>query len=712
MTPTSPVRAGERGTWTVDYLAGIAGIDDGGRVRLSFRTASDWASPQLASPDAADFVGIRASRPVTLTPTFGRDGIRPWSNSLTIRVSNGALGEGDRLTIVLGDTLYGGPGMRAQTFSEKRFRFRLQADPFGTGVFQHVAWLGFPIVGADVARLIVTAPSDCAAGEDTWLHVRAVDVWGNVAQDYRGTVHIAAPRPDGLPEAYQFTEADAGVHRFEGARVSQPGIATIEVTDAGTGLTERSNPIRCHAARPATSLYWGDLHGQTEETVGTGSIPDYFAYARDIAAVDVTAHQGNDFQITAEIYRQLTEEAERAHAPGRFVTFHGYEWSGNTPAGGDHNVHYRHGGPLRRSSHALVDDTSDLATDCYPIDRLYAANAGREDVLITPHIGGRRANLDYHDPALERVIEIASQWGRFEWFARDALERGLRVGFVGGSDDHSGRPGWSAPTLGHHGVRGGLTGFLAADLTRDAIWNALRSRRCYGTTGPRIILDVSVDGHPMGAEIVATAVPEVRATVIGAAPIDTVELRRGTQTVATWSGLPEPEADEPWRVRVAWRGARGRDRGRALDWTGGLEVHGGRIVGAQDYAIDNPLEGIVHWEPQRIAWRSHTCGDWDGVILDLETDDDTRLDITTPSMRARCTLAELRHGAVRYDGPGLEQCIVVRRLSRCEGTPEISFSWRDEAPTAGINPYWVWATQVDGEMAWSSPVFVTWDGWS
>ena len=28
----------------------------------------------------------------------------------------------------------------------------------------------------------------------------------------------------------------------------------------------------------------------------------------------------------------------------------------------------------------------------------------------------------------EPVIEIASQWGRFEWFARDALERGLKVG--------------------------------------------------------------------------------------------------------------------------------------------------------------------------------------------------------------------------------------------------------------------------------------------
>jgi hypothetical protein len=710
ITPQTAVRAGERGTWTIDYLVGIAGIDDGGRIRLSFRTASDWSRPQFSDPVAADYVSTRASRPVTLTTTFGRDGIRPWSNSLTVRVSDGALGAGDRVTVVLGDRLYGGPGMRAQTFSEKRFRFRLQADPFGAGIYQHVAWLGLPIVGSDAARLIVTTPSDTCVGEETWLHLRAVDVWGNVAQDYRGVIRFDDGRPHGLPETYRFTAADGGVHRFEGVRLTQPGVTTIGVTDEDGDLAGRSNPIRCHVERPAMRRFWGDLHGQTEETVGTGSIADYFTYARDVAAVDATAHQGNDFQITAEVYRQLTDEVERSYEPGRFVTFHGYEWSGNTPAGGDHNVHYLHGGPLRRSSHTLVEDTSDLAGDCYPIDQLYAANVGRDDVLITPHIGGRRASLDYHVPELERVIEIASQWGRFEWFAHDALERGLCVGFIGGSDDHSGRPGWSAPTLGHHGVPGALTAFLATELSREALWDALRSRRCYGTTGPRILLDVTVDGHPIGADVVATTAPKVRATVVGVAPIDSVELRRGTRTVATWSGMPEPAPDEPWRVRVAWRGARNRDRGRALDWTGALEVRGGRIIGAENYAIDNPLDGIIRWEPERVAWRSHTCGDWDGVILDLDGDDETELALTSPSMRVRCTLADLLRGPVRFDGPGLEQRIVVQRLSRRAAASEVAFIWRDEAPAAGVNPYWIWVTQTDGEMAWSSPIFVTWNG--
>lgn len=705
--PDGPANAGELGTWRIDYVVGLAGVDDGGRIRVCLRTSSDWAAPQFRDPTAADYVSVRATQPVKLALAFGREGVRPWAQTITVRVTEGALGHGDRVTLVLGDTIAGGPGMRAQTFAEERFRFRLQVDPFGTALYQDVALLELPVAAVGPAQLALLAPSDVVAGEPSWLHLRAVDRWGNVATSYRGEVAFGGDRPEGLPAVYRFTDADGGVRRFEGVRYARPGALAVTARDEALGMAAQSNPIRCHDRAPDYRLYWGDLHGQSGETVGTGSIEEYFAYARDVAAVDVTAHQGNDFQITAEVWERLERTVEHTHVLGRFVTFHGYEWSGITPAGGDHNVHYLHGGPLRRSSHTQIPDRSDADSDCYPVPALYAANAGRDDVLITPHVGGRRANLDYHDPHLERVIEIASQWGRFEWFAREALERGLRVGFVAGSDDHSGRPGWSAPTIGHHGVRGGLTAFLAPDLTREAIWEALRARRCYGTTGPRIILEVSVDGHPMGEEYIASTDPTIRVRVLGTAPIDTVEVRRGLATVATCSGLPEPAADEPWRVRLAWRGARNRDRSRALDWTGGLEVWGGRIARAENYAIDSPLDGIVHWDADRVAWHSHTCGDWDGVILDLEGDDATALSFTSPAMRFRCTLGELAGGPLRYDGPHLEQRVVVRRLPHAPGATELAFTWRDEASPPGANPYWIWVTQADGEMAWSSPVFAT-----
>ncbi len=148
-------------------------------------------------------------------------------------------------------------------------------------------------------------------------------------------------------------EADAGVHWFGGLTLADAGVHTIQVRDDAGRATE-SNPIRCHVQQPDRRLYWGDLHGQTEETVGTGSVADYLAYARDVAAIDATGHQGNDFQITAEVYEHIQSSLAAANEPGRFATFHGYEWSGNTPAGGDRNIYYLNGGPIHRSSHTLI----------------------------------------------------------------------------------------------------------------------------------------------------------------------------------------------------------------------------------------------------------------------------------------------------------------------------------------------------------------------
>ena len=42
--------------------------------------------------------------------------------------------------------------------------------------------------------------------------------------------------------------------------------------------------------------YWGDLHGQSGETVGINPMREYLEFARDVAFLDVTSHQANDFR--------------------------------------------------------------------------------------------------------------------------------------------------------------------------------------------------------------------------------------------------------------------------------------------------------------------------------------------------------------------------------------------------------------------------------
>jgi hypothetical protein len=83
---------------------------------------------------------------------------------------------------------------------------------------------------------------------------------------------------------------------------------------------------------------------------------------------------------------------------------------------------------------------------------------------------------------------------------RDALVAGCRFGFVGGSDRHN----YRSCVAGVEGyARTGLAfvvGSRAAPL-RDAVWNGLRSRRTWATTGARIFVAwQTADGTAAGRE--------------------------------------------------------------------------------------------------------------------------------------------------------------------------------------------------------------------
>ena len=74
--------------------------------------------------------------------------------------------------------------------------------------------------------------------------------------------------------------------------------------------------------------------------------------------------------------------------------------------------------------------------------------------------------------------------------------------------------------------------------------SALRARRCYGTSGPRIFVEASADGHPVGAAFDAATAPRISVSVAGTAPVERIDCFRGTELIATF---PErlPRAEGP-----------------------------------------------------------------------------------------------------------------------------------------------------------------------
>jgi hypothetical protein len=90
---------------------------------------------------------------------------------------------------------------------------------------------GILVTAAVATQLVVSAPSTAQNGVAFTVTVTAVDVYGNVATNYSGTVHFQCT--DGkavLPSNYTFVAADNGVHNFQ-VTLRSKGKQTITVTD-------------------------------------------------------------------------------------------------------------------------------------------------------------------------------------------------------------------------------------------------------------------------------------------------------------------------------------------------------------------------------------------------------------------------------------------------------------------------------------------------
>jgi len=704
--PTDDVIAGSMGTWKITFHVGQLGIDDGGSIRIARRSVSDLEIPQFEDSNGSGYTTVTTTGAVRLVTRYDSRGhIRPWRGALQIDVDDGSLREGDVVVVTFGDRSGGGPGLRMQTFRESEHVFKVLVDCFGTGRFEEIEESPrIRIVGGPAEVIQVVSPSEVVAGMPFAVTVRALDSWGNISTEYDGSIRFKSSDSDAsLPEEYSFSEGNRGVKRFEGVSMNSEGLHIISVKD-DTGRESESNPIMVLPEKPDLTLFWGDFHGQTKQTVGTGTLDEYFSFVRDVAAMDFGGWQGNDFQITKELWREVQEKTRKFNEPGRFVVFLGYEWSGLTPAGGDHNIYFLDDeGELHRSNHWLIDDRSDEENDRYPISELWKTFLGRKDVMAVAHVGGRHANLEYYDAERVPLIEIHSHHGTFEWFLEEALRRELKVGFVANSDDHTCRPGLTYPS-DRFTTRGGYTGVYASELTREALWEALWSRRCYATTGERVILRVDVDGHMMGEEFRGSTTPNISVKVVGTVPLHEVEVKRGVETIYRHP-FAEPKDGGDRLIKIEWSGVRVRSRPKRVDWEGGLYLDKGRIVSYSEFAFDYSEQGVKQVTNQRLEWKSTTGGDPDGVILKLDAPEDAEVTFHSNPVSFTFKLSDITYEPYVVDAGGVNQRVKVSAISGRELPKNLEFSYVDKHPNHGVNQYWVRVVQSNGTMAWSSPVY-------
>ena len=722
-----PFVAGSLEELTLVYTAGTFGIDDTGMVKISWRTTSDMAKPQFDKPQAPNFTTVEASNGAKLEVWYDRLNIRPYANTLLIRVGRGYLRQGDTLTIRFGDRRKGSPGWRLQTNAEKNVELKTSIDAFATYEFCELPAPSFDLVSGPAASWKAILPSLAVQGEPFRLALVAEDMWGNPSDKADVTLSLKSSVPiRGLPETIA-VKPGTGPVEIKDLVVDKIGDVDIAVM-AGAHEVARANPMRV-AGQPAIRRYWADLHGQSGETIGMGSADDYFRYARDAAFLDMVGHQGNDFQITDAFWTELNRLTETFDEPGKFVCLPGYEWSGNTGMGGDRNIFFRREGrTIRRSSHILVQgQTSTEAITT--ADKLFEWLKD-EDCRVIAHVGGRYADLHYaHDGRVERSVEVHSSWGTFEWLLHDAFDKGYRVGVVCHSDDHKGRPGATRPGASTFGAIGGLSCYFMPELTRDALFEALRKRRHYGTTGSRIFLDVRgtfagdvtgfsedpqfgpTDEHrtreaSMGDIIRAGSVPmKLSAEVIGTAPVERLDVLHGRDVVQT--ARPFVAGDLGRRVRVLWQGAEYRGRGREVIWQGKLTLSGNRFDRFAEVNFLNPERRVQETSPgTALAWTSVTTGNLAGIDLWLTEARTGSLKIETNVVSGEVDLAALADDTITFDGGGLARKLSVYRLPEDDWSRRVTLDHTVLFSGAADLPVYVRVTQADGHQAWSSPIYL------
>jgi hypothetical protein len=704
-------------------------MEPGGVVMAARQLVCDQIPFQHEDPAADGYLSIRCSNPEAnferiRVPLSGMHGAFRGSPAPTVafRLEGPALQQGEEVTIVYGDTSGGSRGLRIQSWSTDRLLLPLYLDLDGSGVFLTPAWPGIEVVGGEPAAVTLVAPSVVAVGESFGLSVRTEDRFTN-----RATGNI--PGYEVLLNGEPFETIGAGggaITVLEGLSIGEPGVYRFTASSDEGAISGSSNPILV-SENPTGRVFWGETHVHSDYAEGQGSPERLFRYARDDAQLDFLTHSEHDIWMDDFEWQNLQQLARRYTEEGKMAAYVGYEWTVGRALGGHHNVLFR-----RPESQRVGVQRANNLPDLY---RVLAAENDPEDVLIIPH-AHQAGDWNQNDPDLERLVEMYSMHGSFEWFGNFYLRNGFRVGFIGGSDDHRARPGYARGVPMPPLVQlGGLAAVVAPEKSADAIFGAMRSLSAYATSGQRIILDATVNGAGMGTRQDFADTRDISCRVMGTSPIDHIDVIKNGEVIFSRHYLRVP-LESRSKILVGFSSSsevfgQVRDNPRAYRvWNGTLQVEGARIVGLTALGFENPyLESaeIDPEDPNLIRFQTQTRGRRDTMLLELEGASPTtsfsfhleparetgmasgpvRRPAMVPGADFRLRLSGLVDGRVEHELV-MEQFVdrVTLESVDPDGELDMDFEFTDlEDPQPG-DYYYLRVTQLDGGRAWSSPFWV------
>jgi hypothetical protein len=727
-TDNNELQAGKYSTIVLEYTVGAAEIPQGQGLRLGINFFNVRPRPQTTDPAAEGFVTFKVESKTAQTatatgPIYGIFGsIFAQIPLPALRVTAGALKPGDKVIITLGDTSRGSPGYRPPTRDAEEFPLAIVADFTGDGTMIPAARVAPPVYGDAAMFINAVAPSVVAVNEAFTIKLRVEDQYWNPAKFEGGKFNVSL---NGKPVGEINVAANQYTGQLDGVKIAAEGGYKFEVTSADGRFRCKSNPVLVER-NPQQRIYWGELHGHSGWEEGFGTVPRYYEFARDVAFLDFASLTGHDLFLSQKGWDEIRRETERANKDGQFVAYMGYEWTQRYMFGGHHNVFFKTD-KGRYVTRWEAPKPNQLYEKLRAIDQT-------DNVLIIPH-AHEPGDWNYNDSEMERLVEIFSMHGSFEFFGQRFLRRGYRTGFVAASDDHTGHPGYSPAVIS---TRNGLAAVYSDKLNRDGIWRGMKERATYATSNAtRPVVKLSVENKQVGEAVPTGVIPTLKARVLGTAPIDHIDVIHNNQVEYRRDYLT-PRPNDPTAIQVMFQtptetpGDEVVSPQGGVGWGGWIEVTGGgRIASIEGLNLDHHSDQFKQVDDRRIWFTVRTRGDFDGVLIRLaQSSADTQVRVIVSSLTGSAGGTGASGNVAWPVGvpqrtpihettfklsditqkPGEAKLtpnhFVYARKARANGDWDVSFSYRPTKAPAQDDYYYLRVVQIDGEVAWVSPIWI------
>ena len=501
---------------------------------------------------------------------------------------------------------------------------------------------------------------------------------------------------------------------------------------------------------------YGDIHNHCGASYAHGSLQDALTNAQlqlDFASVtghsswpdipertksleNVVDYHIAGFEKLETGWDDFVNTFERFSRPGRFVCFPSYEI--HSLAEGDHTVYFK---DSKRSMFKppSIRDFQDIVRQ--------VRREGGDGFLMPHHIGYRTGyrgiNWDIFDETVSPFIEVMSMHGCSESdqsslnylhtmgprcglnTMQAGLARGFHFGVIGSTDHHSAHPG-------SHGY--GKAGLWVEELTQEAIWDALKNRRCFALTGDRIELDFRLNRSMMGSILPYTAQREISVSVIAGDALDYIELLKNNRILKRWSCIESPSRPSGAAhrgklfIEMGWGQA-----GVRREWDMAVSVKNGTLIN-----VEPRLHGIDVVDPPQQHTREYQFSRWDqidgvirlktvtwgnptvktnanqGLCLELEANENTAIQVNVNGQSFTKRVAELLEQSESfYLGEFLSAAVHLHQfVPSALYTQNLYFadsdsdSGSDSGKAAREDFYYVRVRQRSGQWAFSSPIWV------